>query len=513
MFELQPSPIDAGSLKKEFNSGAAGAFAAFEGWVRDRNEGQKVLRLEYEAYPELCRAESDKILTEAAARFQILRARCVHRTGVLEVGELAVWVGVTAAHREDAFAACRYIIDEIKSRLPIWKKEHYADGKADWVNCRCGHAHKGPAIPAALESEYYSRQLKLPEVGTDGQDKLKAAKVLVVGAGGLGCSALTSLAQAGIGTLGICESDALEASNVHRQGLYRLADTGQDKLVLAAKALKELNPFVTIREHSGRLTAENIEDVLKGYDCLLDCSDNFTTKFLLNDAAFLFQKPLIQASIYQWEGQLRVYIPKDKGPCLRCLWSKTPQDNCVGTCQETGVMGVVPAVFGHLQALEAVKFVLGLPVFPSGEMLFMDLASYRQQRLKIERSPSCPLCSAHPSIIGLAPEPQNADPLEVDLGTLTAGDMSRCIFIDIREPMELMINPISNINTVHLPLSCFPQWDYIFEKDRQYLVFCEKGMRSLMVVERLKKDGHTNLRSVTGGVDAIRRYAGQKTSV
>ena len=227
-FAFSRVPLDPQALRAGLVDSSCGGYAAFEGWVRDHNEGHTVTRLEYEAFETLAVREGARIVAEAIEKFGVGHAACVHRIGDLGLGELAVWVGVSAGHRAEAFAACRYIIDEVKHRVPIWKKEHYANGDSGWVNCeRCAvHAHEHAHADERAGVDY-SRQMALPQVGETGQAKLAAARVLVVGAGGLGVPVLSSLAGAGVGVLGIADGDRLEASNLHRQTLYALADVGQ----------------------------------------------------------------------------------------------------------------------------------------------------------------------------------------------------------------------------------------------------------------------------------------------
>src|SRR5581483_9943439 len=243
-FRLSREKIDESSLREQLTDPAAGGYASFEGWERNHNEGLSVHHLEYEAFEPLALREGERIVAEAVARFGVEHAACVHRTGNLAIGEMAVWVGVSARHRHEAFLACRYIIDEIKHRLPIWKKEHYENGDSGWVNCeRCaehGHArqdhdhdpHSGPAPADPTRVPDYSRQMALREVGPAGQARLRAAKVLVVGCGGLAVPVVGYLAGAGIGRLGLLDSDRLEPSNLHRQTMYALSDVGQLKAEL-----------------------------------------------------------------------------------------------------------------------------------------------------------------------------------------------------------------------------------------------------------------------------------------
>ncbi|MGH9553971.1 MAG: ThiF family adenylyltransferase, partial [Terriglobales bacterium] len=308
MFALAKERIDCEAHKQSLFNAKAGALATFEGWVRNHNEGREVLALAYEAYDALAVKEAEKIIAEAKERFEIYDASCIHRVGELCIGDVAVWVGAIAAHRGTAFDACRYIIDEIKHRLPIWKKETYTDGSSGWVNCQSGchdgvrtdRATQDAAVPDITEADYYSRQIILHEVGESGQHKLKNAKVLVIGAGGLGSSALLYLAGAGVGTIGICDSDRVEPSNLHRQILFGRSSVGQLKAEAACARLTELNPFISILTHAQRFAATNAAQLVDGYDIILDCSDNFETKFLANDIALSTAKTLIQASIYQY---------------------------------------------------------------------------------------------------------------------------------------------------------------------------------------------------------------------
>ncbi len=328
-FRLSEQPVDIFQLRDALRNSGSGGFCSFEGWVRDSNEGKKVSGLEYEAYAELALIEGAAIVEEAKARFDILTVQSVHCTGNLKVGDLAVWVGVSAAHRDHAFRACRYIIDEIKRRLPIWKKEHYLDGATAWVACsHTGseyeaepfhtHAkhqhHSGQPETQELSGRKkretvaftpdYSRQIRLREVGDSGQAKLSAARVLVIGAGGLGCPVLSYLAGAGVGTLGIIDPDRLDTSNLQRQTMFAAADVGERKVDLVAQRIAALNPSIAVHTRDQPLRADDAEQVFAEYDLVVECTDNMASRYLCNDAALLTGTPLILASVYQYEGQL-----------------------------------------------------------------------------------------------------------------------------------------------------------------------------------------------------------------
>ncbi len=506
MFTISKTPLEKINLKKGLTAPASGALATFEGIVRDRNDGKKVVALEYEVFEALALKEGRKILGEAKKKFKISNAKCFHRAGKLKIGDMAAWIGVASGHREEAFKACKYIIDEIKIRLPIWKKERYTNGDSGWVNCQACHSQKKSR--PLTEAELYTNQVCLPHVGPSGQKKLKDARVLVVGAGGLGCPALMYLASGGVGTIGICEFDTLEASNLHRQVLYSHKDIGRPKALLAAQQLKEMNPFIRIRIHPQKIDVKNAERIVKGYDLLLDCSDNFAAKYILNDAAVLHKIPLIQASVFQFEGQVKFYQPFQKASsCLRCLWPQIPDATCGGVCATAGVLGATPGLLGTIQACEAIKFLLGLPCLLSDEILTVDLLTYRFKSIKLTRNNSCPVCGQVPAIKDLAEENYIVqDDVELDLASLSINEFQRYELIDVREPAECLANPVGAAKCINLPTSQFNQLDHPFKQNKKYLLFCAKGMRSHRLAKMLRDRGIINAFSVHRGADAVNGY-------
>jgi len=451
--------------------------------------------------------------------------------GDLAIGEMAVWVGVSSRHRGEAFLACRYIIDEVKHRVPIWKKEHYVSGDSGWVNCeRCAapsahassdgahdHAHVGDpshgdehahSHDRAHERHHahlrapvpdYSRQIALREVGVAGQARLRAASVLVVGAGGLGVPVLQYLAGAGVGRLGIVDGDRLEPSNLHRQTWYALADCGGEKAALAAARVRALNPEVRVETHALRLDAANAGNLVQGYQLVLDCSDNFSTKFLLNDVALRTRTPVLFASVYQYEGQLQLVAGSDADPCLRCVWPEATRDGLVGNCAEAGVLGPVPGVFGSLQALEALKFLLGLPGLASNEMLIFDLVTLNAQRLRARRAPAC---QAHALARGPAPaEPETG--IELRFASLADAAAAGFTLIDVRDAQERLAEPVP-LPSLHLPMSKLLAQDISLELGGRYLLICATGKRSGAAAELLRSQGFQDCRSLRGGLKGLK---------
>ncbi|MEK7357019.1 MAG: molybdopterin-synthase adenylyltransferase MoeB, partial [Bdellovibrionota bacterium] len=257
----------------------------------------------------------------------------------------------------------------------------------------------------------YSRHFLLPEVGVAGQEKLKAAKVLLIGAGGLGSPMALYLAAAGVGRIGIVDFDVVDESNLQRQILYRTSEVGASKARQAARRLTELNPHIDVIAHEHKLTSANAMELFATYDIIADGADNFSTRFLVNDAAYFSRKPLVAASILGFEGQLSVFN-YEGGPCYRCLYPEPPPAGTVPSCSENGVLGVLPGVMGTLQATEVVKLILSLGMSLSGHLLFYDALHAQFQKMNLKKNPECPLCGSAPTISALQPEASVACALE-----------------------------------------------------------------------------------------------------
>lgn len=492
-FSISPILLNCSALNAAMANDVAGALVTFEGWVRNNNDGHSVSALEYEVFHDLALKEGQRILAEAAEKFKLIDAKAVHREGRLGIGDCAIWIGATSRHRAEAFEACHYIIDEIKHRLPVWKKEYYEGLEPQWVNCQHHSHHIAPATITA--EQFYERQMRLPEVGKDGQTALDNARVLVVGVGGLGSSAAIALAAAGVGTIGLADHDDLSPSNLHRQTLYNAADIGKPKAGLAALRLRALNPLIDIHVHQEKATGDNVEALFADYDIILDCTDNFTAKYLMNDAALAYGKPVVQASIYRFEGQLITIDPAGSGGCLRCLFPEPPAPGTVGDCAETGVLGTVPMLFGTLQANEAIKRILNLEA-PTSLMIF-DLLSLSSQMIQRHRREDCPACGVNSAVHAMP------DAIEVSIHPQDLLDSlhNRYVFVDVRESWEVELQPIAG--AIHMPMSNFDLGKLAADPDQALLVICAKGMRSLNAAEYLRSQGWEKAYSLAGGIDAL----------
>jgi molybdopterin/thiamine biosynthesis adenylyltransferase/rhodanese-related sulfurtransferase len=341
----------------------------------------------------------------------------------------------------------------------------------------------------------YSRQILLKDVGAAGQAILAASRVLIVGAGGLGSPVLQYLAGAGVGLLGLVEADVLQASNLHRQPIYELAQVGEPKAALAAAAVAKLNPTVRVETHAERFGADNALRLVQAHDVVVDCTDNFRTKFLINDAAVLAERPAVFASVYQYEGQLQVYQPLDSHACLRCLWPDATQDGVVGNCAEAGVLGPVPGAFGALQALLTLKILLKMHGRLEGELLLMDFTTFTSTKLKAPRRRDCvaPRCSLVREL-----EREDAD-IEIAVSSLEeAGRAYR--LVDVRTPQEFAAEPSP---ARHIPMAKLLADPGALAENAEYLLVCASGKRSLATARELRKLG-ISVHSLAGGLQGLK---------
>jgi len=341
----------------------------------------------------------------------------------------------------------------------------------------------------------YSRQLLLKEIGAKGHAALTRARVLIVGLGGLGSPVMQYLAGAGVGCLGLVDADVLDASNLHRQPIYSLSDVGGPKVDLARAAVAEINPSVRVETHAARLDADNALDLIRSHDMVVDCSDNFRTKFLINDAAVLAHKPAVFASVYQYEGQLQVYKPDPRHACLRCLWPDAVADGVVGNCAEAGVLGPVPGAFGALQAMLCLKILLQMSGQLEGELLLLDFMNFTSLKLKAPRRAECvaPAC-AH--IRELARDDAG---IEMVLGSLAAAAERGLEVIDIRTAEEVAARPAG---ARHIPMTDLLANPKLLEPARDALLVCATGKRSLAAARQLRRRGIA-VHSLSGGLQSL----------
>ncbi len=378
----------------------------------------------------------------------------------------------------------------------------------------------GPAtVPAERTAELshaeiqrYSRHLILPEVGMDGQKRLKTGRVLCVGAGGLGSPAALYLAAAGVGTIGVIDFDAVDESNLQRQILHGTPDVGRSKLQSARDRLTSLNPEVTVETYEARLTSANALDLFREYDVILDGTDNFATRYLVNDACVILRKPNAYGSIFRFEGQASVFATVG-GPCYRCLYPEPPPPGLVPSCAEGGVLGVLPGVIGTIQATEAIKLILGAGTTLIGRLLLYDAWSMRFRELKLRRDPSCPVCGDHPTIkqlidyeefCGVRPTPVTTNtgvpettPEELN-ARLRAG--APVFILDVREPHEFQIARIPG--SLLIPLGQLPSRLNELppaSDGREIIVHCKSGVRSAKAVAILQEHG-IEAKNLKGGI-------------
>jgi sulfur-carrier protein adenylyltransferase/sulfurtransferase len=370
----------------------------------------------------------------------------------------------------------------------------------------------------------YSRHLILPEVGYEGQQKLKAARVLCVGTGGLGAPLALYLAAAGVGTIGLVDFDVVDASNLQRQVIHSTATVGKLKVDSAEIMLKGLNPHLNVVKYNTMLTSANALEIFKDFDVIADGTDNFQTRYLVNDACVLTGKPNAYGSIFRFEGQASVF-GTEEGPCYRCLYPEPPPPGLVPSCAEGGVLGILPGLVGVIQATEVIKLILGIGEPLIGRLLLVDALGMNFRTLKLRKNPECPMCGVNRTITELidydqfcgVPKPTGTNPLEAPQAVAEAAvvdgipqitvqalkaklDAKENVFVlDVREPHEY---PIANLGAPLIPVGSLESrvGEIAAEKDREIVVHCRSGARSQKAALTLKNAGFTNVSNLTGGI-------------
>ena len=371
-----------------------------------------------------------------------------------------------------------------------------------------------PALPELTTDDLsrYSRHLILPEVGMEGQQKLKAARVLCVGTGGLGSPLALYLTAAGIGTLGLVDFDVVDSSNLQRQIIHSTKDIGRKKIDSAEEKLKALNPSINIVKHETMLTSANALDILKDYEIVADGTDNFPTRYLVNDACVILKKPNAYGSIFRFEGQASVFAT-ETGPCYRCLYPEPPPPGLVPSCAEGGVLGILPGLVGVIQATEVIKLILGKGEPLIGRLLLVDALSMRFRELKLRKNPECPVCGQNPTVTqlidyqhfcGIVPETPQEKNVKNGIPQITVKELKArrdsgedIFLLDVREPYEYQI---AQIGGTLIPQGEVPNRLAEIPRDREIVVQCRSGARSQRIAELLQQSGYQNVVNLAGGI-------------
>ncbi len=360
----------------------------------------------------------------------------------------------------------------------------------------------------------YSRHLILPEVGMEGQKKLKAAKVLCVGTGGLGSPLALYLAAAGVGTIGLVDFDVVDSSNLQRQIIHSTESIGRPKIDSAEERLKGLNPFINIVKFETMLTSANALEIISQFDVIADGTDNFQTRYLVNDACVLTGKPNAYGSIFRFEGQASVFATKD-GPCYRCLYPEPPPPGLVPSCAEGGVLGILPGLVGVIQATEAIKLILGIGEPLIGRLLLVDALNMNFRQLKLRKNPDCPVCGTNPTVTelidydqfcGILPPAKTEETVNNGIPQISVTDFKRkrdagedIYLLDVREPHEFQI---ANLGGYLIPLGDLPARLQELDSSREIVVHCKMGGRSQKAAELLKQAGFNKIQNLAGGIQA-----------
>jgi len=356
------------------------------------------------------------------------------------------------------------------------------------------------------QKECYLRHTLLPQVGEAGQERLLSSSVLIIGSGGLGSPAALYLAAAGVGTIGLVDPDKVDSSNLQRQVLFKEQQVGELKTKAAAERLKELNPDLIVNEHAELFTIDNALELARPYDLILDGSDNFPTRYLTNDTAFFLKKPLIYGSIFQFDGQVTVFDPNQEGPCYRCLLPDAPSADAVPNCAEAGVLGALPGIIGSLQAMEALKVLLGIGEPPLGKLIFYDALRTNFRSIKLRKNPSCILCGDNPTLETLRHEGHSCA-VNAPFDEITADEFRKLLsedwdgfLLDVRTPEEYAMQDIEGSTLI--PLQELPHRIDEIPRDTPIVIHCKAGIRSANACAFLAQNGFTQLTNLAGGIDA-----------
>ena len=353
----------------------------------------------------------------------------------------------------------------------------------------------------ARERRRYSRHLLIPEVGLSGQERLGASRVLVIGAGGLGSPALQYLAAAGVGRIGIVDDDLVDETNLQRQTIFSESDVGRSKAAAAAQRIQAINPLVNVDALNLRFDSSNARELVHLYDVVLDCTDRFPSRYLINDACFLEKRADVYGSIFRFDGQVSVFGAQ-AGPCYRCLYPEPPPLESRPTCAEGGVLGALAGIVGAWQASEALKLLLGIGEVLAGRLLLIDTLSGRTREVRFDRDPQCSLCSERAAISQIAPEMYEDAPTDSPVEEIEAHQLDEALrearLLDVREPHEAVLGSVDG--AIRIPASDLEARMYELDSASRYVVACRVGAKSLWAVRRLRDAGFTRLQHLRGGL-------------
>ncbi len=502
-----------------------GGVVSFDGLVRNHHNGRGVTALEYSVYPELARSEGFRIVEEGRRRFDVTYVHAVHRVGPVPIGEAAVWVCAGGAHRQEAFACCRWVIDEIKKSVPIWKHEEYTDGHEEWV---MGTPVPGTTEPAenALDEEYFRRQMRLPGVGVSGQLRLQNAHVAVVGLGALGCPAVTYLARAGVGRVTLIDGDTVAYHNLHRQTMYGRDDVGRFKTERVAENLHREFPRLAVEIHTTFLDNSSGRDLFSNRrpDIILDCTDRFSSRFAVHDVARESRIDLVSAAVSSTTGQLYLLpFSQSSGPCLHCLFPEQPPDGCTGSCVDDGILGAEAGIMGSFQALTALRRLLGLPGFAESTTHTIDFVHFDVHSARWQRDRGCRYCgdqsetAAAPAVnetVTVGDSPANtaqsgggqvAPTPDVAVSSRDHLDGNRRV-IDLRdrEAVGGLEESLFFPGAERIPPEEFERILPNLDRAVPYVLVCEGGVRSREMKERMVELGFQRVVDIAGGFAGLR---------
>jgi adenylyltransferase/sulfurtransferase len=532
--EISATPIDPDVVDDFVLSPENGAVVSFQGVVRNHDQEREVAALDYQSHP-----DAERVLRECCERIAGetgLRVAAIHRTGALRIGDIALVAAVAAPHRAEAFAACADLVELIKQSVPIWKRQHFPSGTPEWVGLDTPaeqadtsdsravspSAEGAPPIrpPAVVEPgpplaahrlARFSRQLLLPGFGEIAQRRLAHARVLVVGAGGLGSASVPYLASAGVGTIGVLDTDVVELSNLHRQVVHGVTDIGRSKVDSIADAISAIDPDVTVNRHRMRLDAGNALELVSDYDLIVDGSDNFATRYLTNDVAAITRKPLVWGAILRYSGQAGVAYA-GFGPTYRDLFPTPPDADDVLSCSEGGVLPSVCAAIGSIMATETIKLLTGLGEPLLGRITTYDALTGRFRELSYGALPDAEpiteltdyelFCRTVRADDARASAERTADqtisPLELSLRLAAREPLQ---LVDVREPFEREIASIPGSELI--PLGTIETSPARIRRDIPVVVYCHHGSRAALASAILRAQGVQNVQVLDGGIDAF----------